>query len=208
MPSRRNSAITTSWSPRPGRGLSKRTGALSLASLREDGIEPMSVASLAALIGTSESVQPMHTMAELAEHFDPADASKSSAKFDPADLITLNRGILHNMPFQEAQDRLGALAISGEVAEPFWNAVRGNLDKLSDAVVWWKIVHKRPAEPVEFSVEDREFLDQCLRHSARRPLGQGCLEGLDQRHSRGYRPKGPAAVHAAEAGAYRTSVRS
>ena len=35
-----------------GEGLSKRTGALSIESLREDGIEPMAVASLAVLVGT------------------------------------------------------------------------------------------------------------------------------------------------------------
>src|SRR6185312_15716319 len=49
-----------------GEGLSKRTGALSISGLRESGIEPMAVASLAVLIGTSESVAAMPTMAELA----------------------------------------------------------------------------------------------------------------------------------------------
>jgi hypothetical protein len=55
------------------------------------------------------------------------------------------------MPFNDAQDRLGALAIAGEMAEPFWNAVRGNIDKLSDAVMWWKIVQKGPLERIVFS---------------------------------------------------------
>jgi glutamyl-tRNA synthetase len=145
-----------------GEGLSKRTGALSLASLRESGIEPMAVASLAALIGTSESVHATRSMSELADHFDPAAASKSAAKFDPADLVTLNKTILHAMPFKEAQDRLGALAIAGESAEAFWNAVRGNIDKLADALMWWKIVQKGPKEPVEFPEEDREFLDKAF----------------------------------------------
>ena len=53
-----------------GEGLSKRSGALSIASLRESGIEPMAVASLAVLIGTSENVSAVPTMAELAERFD------------------------------------------------------------------------------------------------------------------------------------------
>lgn len=145
-----------------GEGLSKRSGALSLGSLRENGIEPMAVASLAALIGTSEAVEPKHSMMDLAKDFDPAQASKSSAKFDPADLTALNRAILHHMPFKDAQDRLGALAISGELAEPFWLAVRGNLDRLSDAQIWWKIVRKGPAEKAEFPAEDKEFVDQAF----------------------------------------------
>ena len=68
-----------------GEGLSKRTGALSIAGLREAGIEPMAVASLAVLIGTSENVAAVPTMAELAERFDVASTSKSASKFDPAD---------------------------------------------------------------------------------------------------------------------------
>lgn len=155
-----------------GEGLSKRTGALSLASLRESGIEPMAVASLAALTGTSESVQPMHSMNELAERFDPADASKSPAKFDPADLITLNRAILHNMTFKDAQDRLGAFAISGEIAEPFWNAVRGNVDKLSDAIEWWRIVRKGPVEQPEFSDEDKDFVEKAFELLPDGPWGR------------------------------------
>jgi glutamyl-tRNA synthetase len=155
-----------------GEGLSKRTGALSLASLRESGIEPMAIASLAALTGTSEDVRPMHSMNELAEHFEPALASKSAAKFDPEDLVSLNRAILRDMPFRDAQDRLGALAISGEIAEPFWNAVRGNIDKLTDALGWWRIVRNGPNGDVELSPEDREFVRAAFESLPEEPWGK------------------------------------
>ena len=55
-----------------GEGLSKRSGALSIASLAESGIEPMAVVSLAVLIGTSESVSAVPSMEELAARFEPA----------------------------------------------------------------------------------------------------------------------------------------
>ena len=145
-----------------GEGLSKRTGALSIEGLREAGIEPMAVASLAVLIGTSENVHAVPTMAELAEHFDPAATSKSAAKFDPDELLVLNRALLHHMPFAQVRDRLAVLGISDERAEPFWNAVRGNLDRLSDAVLWWKIVNEGPQEKPDFSAEDRAFLAQAF----------------------------------------------
>lgn len=145
-----------------GESLSNSAGALSLGGLRETGIESMAVASLAALIGTSENVQPMHSMEELAGHFDLAQVSKSPAKFDPSDLTTLNRAILHEMSFQEAQDRLGALTISGPKAERFWNIVRSNLDRLSDAHLWWKIIHKGPVEKIAFADEDKYFLRQAF----------------------------------------------
>lgn len=141
-----------------GEGLSKRTGALSIQGLREDGIEAMAVASLAVLIGTSESVHAVPTMAELVDLFDPAATSKSAAKFDPDELVVLNRALLHRMPFADARDRLGVLGINDGRAEPFWNAVRGNLDRLSDATMWWKIVNEGPQEPVELADEDRDFV--------------------------------------------------
>ena len=77
-----------------GEGLSKRTGALSIESLRGDGIEPMAVASLAVLVGTSENVAAAHDLSELAGHFDPAATSKSAAKFDPDELFVLNRTLM------------------------------------------------------------------------------------------------------------------
>lgn len=145
-----------------GEGLSKRTGALSIESLREDGIEPMAVASLAVLVGTSENVVAMAHMNELAERFDPAATSKSAAKFDPDELFVLNRTLLRKMPFAEARDRLMVLGISGDKAEAFWLAVRGNLDTLADAANWWRILGEGPQEPPEFSGEDRAFLEQAF----------------------------------------------
>jgi glutamyl-tRNA synthetase len=141
-----------------GEGLSKRSGALSVASLKEQGIEPMAVAALAVLIGTSENVAAMQSLQELAGHFDLAATSKSASKFDPAELGVLNRALLHHMPFAEARDRLGALGISGDKAEAFWNAVRGNLDVFADVALWWRIVTVGPEGTPELSAEDRDFV--------------------------------------------------
>ncbi len=141
-----------------GEGLSKRTGSLSIRSLRADGIEAMAVASLAVLTGTSENVTAARDMRDLADRFDLASTSRSAAKFDPADLVVLNRSLLHEMPYGSVADRLGALGIAGPAAEPFWDAVRGNLDRLDDASAWWKIITDGPVEPVEMSDDDRSFL--------------------------------------------------
>ncbi len=145
-----------------GEGLSKRTGALSVGSLREAGFEPMAVASLAVLIGTSESVSASPNMESLAERFDLASISKSSAKFDPAELDTLNRALLHEMPFSEAKLRLAASGISGDKAEPFWLAVRGNLDRFKDVAHWWAIVDGELPETPDFSEEDCAFLREAF----------------------------------------------
>ena len=141
-----------------GEELSKRSGALSVSGLREAGIEPMAVASLAVLIGTSESVSAAASMTELAERFDLETVSKSSAKFDPNELIVLNRSLIQQMPYSEARDRLAALGISGERAESFWLAVRGNIDKLPEAITWWRILRDGPESQPDLSEEDKEFV--------------------------------------------------
>lgn len=145
-----------------GEGLSKRTGALSVGSLRDAGFEPMAVASLAVLIGTSENVSAAPNMASLAERFDLASISKSSAKFDPAELDTLNRSLLHEMSYSDAQSRLAALGISGDKAEPFWLAVRGNLDRFKDVEHWWRIVTGDLLAVPELTAEDRAFLKEAF----------------------------------------------
>ncbi|MEJ5079857.1 MULTISPECIES: glutamate--tRNA ligase [unclassified Ochrobactrum] len=146
-----------------GEGLSKRSGALSIGSLRDAGYEPMSVASLAILIGTSESVSAATDMDALAERFDLAAISKSSAKFDPAELDTLNRTLLHEMPFDKAKDRLEILGISGEKAEHFWMTVRGNLERFNDAAHWWQIITGNLPEKPELSEEDQAFVKDAFK---------------------------------------------
>ncbi len=156
-----------------GEGLSKRTGALSVGSLRDQGIEPMAVASLAVLTGTSENIVAQPTMEALAEHFDPASVSKSASKFDPDDLFVLNRALLHEMPFREARDRLAIFGVSGDRAEEFWLAVRGNIDRVQDAANWWRIVREGPAERPELSDDDRDYVRAALEHLPDEPWDKG-----------------------------------
>ncbi|HEV7256074.1 MAG TPA: glutamate--tRNA ligase [Mesorhizobium sp.] len=140
-----------------GEELSKRTGSLSVAALREQGFEPMAIASLAVLIGTAESVSAAPTLQALAERFDLGATSKSAAKFDPADLFALNRALLRETPFAEVEGRLTALGVTGPDAEPFWRAVRGNVTTLDEVADWWRIVKAGPAEGEELTGEDRMF---------------------------------------------------
>ncbi len=141
-----------------GEGLSKRSGALSIAGLRERGIEPMAIASLAVLIGTSESVSAAQSLDELAGRFDITAASKGAAKFDPAELLVLNRALLREMPFEAVRDRLAVPGIAGPKAEPFWLAVRGNIERLDDAAIWWRVVQEGRVGELQLSDEDLAFV--------------------------------------------------
>jgi glutamyl-tRNA synthetase len=121
-----------------GRALSKRLGALSVASFRDAGLEPMAVASHAALVGTSDAIEAHTSLASLSQGFDLARVSRAPARFDPAELAELNASLLHKFDFPSVAPRLAALGIDGDAR--FWQAVRGNLRTLADAAGWWHVV--------------------------------------------------------------------
>lgn len=134
-----------------GEGLSKRLGHLSLRGLRDSGVEPLAVAALAVLVGSSDAVRPVASLDELADLVDLAHVSRAPAKFDEHELEVLSARTLHHFAFAQVADRLAALGIPA--SEAFWLAVRGNLSKLSEAAAWWRVV----AGPVEPVIADAAF---------------------------------------------------
>lgn len=137
-----------------GEGLSKRSGALSIAALRDAGIEPLAVAACAVLTGTSESVHPVHSLEELGAELNLKHVSRTQARFDPAELKSLSARTLHQMRFEDARARLIALGIAGPKAESFWLAVRGNLSTFDEVADWWRVV----AGEIQPSLEDGDVL--------------------------------------------------
>jgi glutamyl-tRNA synthetase len=141
-----------------GEGLSKRSGALSIAGLREAGVEPLAVASLAVLTGSSDSVHPIASLDELGEAFDFSHVSRNPARFDEAELHALSARTLHALPFEAVRDRLAQYEITGAKAESFWLAVRGNLTRMQDVLEWWRVVEGE-IEPV---IEEADYCRDAL----------------------------------------------
>ncbi|HYP63684.1 MAG TPA: glutamate--tRNA ligase [Acidocella sp.] len=117
-----------------GEKLSKRIGSISLRSLRKDGLEPAAITSYLARLGTNKDPAPL-PLPELVKSFSLADFSRSPPRFDARQLAGLNRKLLHHMGFEEVRDRLPDGA-----DQKFWDAIRGNVDMLSEARRWWDVV--------------------------------------------------------------------
>ncbi|OYW59167.1 MAG: glutamate--tRNA ligase [Bosea sp. 12-68-7] len=128
-----------------GEGLSKRLGHLSLRGLREAGVEPLAVAALATLTGSSDAVRPVSSLDELAGLVDLAHVSRAPAKFDEHDLDTLSARTLHQLPYDAVAFRLAEMGV--DTSERFWLAIRGNLAKLDEARLWDDVV-RGPIKPV------------------------------------------------------------
>jgi glutamyl-tRNA synthetase len=149
-----------------GQGLSKRLGSLSIAGMREQGIEAMAVASVAALIGTSESVHPVAGYEALLQGFDLAHVSRAPARFDEEELRSLNSKLVHELPYEAVRARLTALGADG--GQQFWQAVRGNLATLNDAQRWHAVIYG-VIDPV---IVDQDFLDAARRLLPSEPWGE------------------------------------
>jgi glutamyl-tRNA synthetase len=134
-----------------GETLSKRIGSLSVESLREDGVAPLAVLSLMARIGTSDPVEAVDSLDALIAGFDFGKIGRAPARFDPDDVRRLDAQLMHNAPYSAVQARL--VAIDADIGEALWLAVRANLTRLDDVVMWAKVVNG-PMMPI---IEDAAF---------------------------------------------------
>ena len=132
-----------------GGGLSKRTGALAVADLRERGIEALALCALLARLGTADPVEPVATLEVLVATVDFARVGRAAARFSEEELAQLNARTLHILPYEAVRARL-----SEGLGEAFWLAVRGNLATFADTAGWADVVRG----PIEPKIEDADFL--------------------------------------------------
>jgi glutamyl-tRNA synthetase len=73
------------------------------------------------------------------------------------------------MPFEAVRERLAALGVPSEQAEPFWLAVRANLGRVSEAAEWWRVV----AGPVTPQIAEPDFIAGAARLLPSAPFDAG-----------------------------------
>ena len=132
--------------------LSKRLGSYGAEHLREEGVEPMALLSVLARIGTSQPVEPIASLDELAESFDFATFGRAPAHFDPHDVELVNARLLHRLDFAAVADRLPAGA-----SEEDWLLLRPNLERLADFAAWLDVLHGEIDLP-DLSHEERQLV--------------------------------------------------
>lgn len=121
-----------------GEGLSKRLGSLSISDLREQGLEPMSLNTYLAHIGTGVPLIMKPHLEDLVKSHDLAKFGKSSPRFDPAELLHLNAQLLHRLPFDEAKGHLAGVGLS-DVDAALWDVARANVERIEEIAEWQRI---------------------------------------------------------------------
>jgi glutamyl-tRNA synthetase len=129
--------------------LSKRLGSYGAEHVREEGVEPMALLSVLARIGTSQPVEPIASLDDLANGFDFAHFGRAPAHFDPHDVELINARLLHQLAFSEVAKRLPDGATEAD-----WLLLRPNLKRLADFADWREVLHGE-IEPSELSHDER-----------------------------------------------------
>jgi len=140
-----------------GGGLSKRLGSLALKDLRDDGVEPLALASYLAHLGTSDDIKAEATLKALVDAFGFAHFSRATPKFDPAQLMRINAQVLHATNFADVKDRLPS-GTTGGATEDLWLAVRANVERVADVKTWLDIANG-DIQPV-IDANDADFLKE------------------------------------------------
>ena len=143
-----------------GEALSKRFGAMALKDLRASGLEPFSIISLIARLGSSQPVELLSNFEEVAAGFDLSNFGSASTKFDLNDLKPLTQRYIQNLPFEKLKDDIVNAGVPADLAKPFWNVIHENIKTRSDFFEWWVICNEG-ATPI-ISNEDKEFVSEAL----------------------------------------------
>jgi glutamyl-tRNA synthetase len=141
--------------------LSKRLGSYGAEHLREEGVEPMALLSVLARIGTSQPVEPVAELGELAESFDFATFGRAPAHFDPHEVELVNARLLHKLDFAAVANRLPAGA-----SEEDWLLLRLNLERLGDFDSWLDVLHGEVDSP-DLSHEERQLVREAAAFAER-----------------------------------------
>lgn len=154
-----------------GEALSKRLGSLSMDVLRERGIAPMAICSLLSKLGTSANVEARSDLATLAGEFGFDKIGRAPARFDEADLTSLNAQLLREKPFEAVRDDLAAID-ERAVADPrFWETVRANCETLGDVAGWVDVVYGDVTPDI--AEEDAEFIAEAANLLPDMEFGEG-----------------------------------
>ncbi len=143
-----------------GEALSKRLGTLALRDLREAGVQPIALLSHMARLGSSQPIELVETIDELAEGFDLTQFGSAPTKFDVDDLYPLTARYLHGLPLSAVADQVSALGVPADLAETFWTIARANITTLHDLPGWWALF-RDGATPL-VADEDREFVAEAF----------------------------------------------
>ena len=144
-----------------GENFSKRTGSLSIKSLREAGIEPGAIVSKLVSLGTGDGLELKNNIDEFIQKFSLSKFSTAPVRFEKEALETISRKLLSNLKVDEISGVLDMIGVPNEMKEDFWIMAKDNILTKEDLADIWSLCKDGAHSPV-IAPEDKQFIDVAI----------------------------------------------
>ncbi len=144
-----------------GENFSKRTGSLSIKSLREAGIEPGAIVSKLVSLGTGDGLELNSNIDDFARKFSLGKFSTAPVRFEMEVLKTISRKLLSNLNVDEISEFLDLIGVPNEIKEDFWIMAKDNINTKEELADFWYLCKDGVCSPVITS-GDEEFIELAI----------------------------------------------
>ena len=144
-----------------GENFSKRSGSLSIKSLKEAGIEAGAIVSKLVSLGTGDGLDLKNNINELTPKFELNKFSTAPVKFEKEVLQTISRKLIANLSVSEISPFLDLIGVPDNIKENFWIMAKDNINSKDDLVDIWKLCKEGTNNPI-IAPEDKQFIEVAI----------------------------------------------
>ncbi len=144
-----------------GENFSKRSGSLSIKSLKEAGIEAGAIVSKLVSLGTGDGLDLKNNIDELTPKFELRKFSTAPVKFEKEVLQTISRKLIANLSVSEIFPYLDLIGVPDNIKENFWIMAKDNINSKDDLVEIWKLCKEGTNNPI-IAPEDKQFIEVAM----------------------------------------------
>ncbi len=144
-----------------GENFSKRSGSLSIKSLKEAGIEAGAIVSKLVSLGTGDGLDIKNNIDELTPKFELRKFSTAPVKFEKEVLQTISRKLIANLSVSEIFPYLDLIGVPDNIKENFWIMAKDNINSKDDLVEIWKLCKEGTNNPI-IAPEDKQFIEVAI----------------------------------------------
>ncbi len=144
-----------------GENFSKRSGSLSIKSLKEAGIEAGAIVSKLVSLGTGDGLNLKNNIDELTPKFELNKFSTAPVKFEKEVLKTISRKLIANLSVSEIAPYLDLIGVPDNIKENFWMMAKDNINSRDDLVEIWNLCKEGTNNPI-IAPEDKQFIEVAI----------------------------------------------
>ena len=144
-----------------GENFSKRSGSLSIKSLKEAGIEAGAIVSKLVSLGTGDGLDIKNNINELTSKFELNKFSTNPVKFEKEVLKTISRKLIANLSVSEIFPYLDLIGVPDNIKENFWIMAKDNINSREDLVDIWNLCKEGTNNPI-IAPEDKQFIEVAI----------------------------------------------